>query len=164
MVPVSALLLAAIEPPPIVVTGQRLEDGQGDERAGAIVITAERMLESASGRIEGVLATVPGLQSFRRNDSRSANPSAQGLTLLGLGGNASSRTLVLLDGIPIDLANYFLRGQLSVLHNGADRNVDSCSTKEALERAPGISLRAMFTPGGQVFALQLMSGVGRKLP
>ena len=41
------------------------------------------------------------MQSFRRSDSRAANPSAQGLTLRGLGGNASSRTLVLLDGIPI---------------------------------------------------------------
>ena len=48
-----------------------------------------------------MLVRIPSLQSFRRSDSRAANPSAQGLTLRGLGGNASSRTLVLLDGIPI---------------------------------------------------------------
>jgi outer membrane receptor protein involved in Fe transport len=33
--------------------------------------------------------------------SRSSNPSAQGVTLRALGGNATSRALVLLDGVPI---------------------------------------------------------------
>ena len=53
-----------------------------------------------SGRLEDALADVAGLQLFRRSDSRSANPSADGFTLRGLGGNAASRTLVLLDGVP----------------------------------------------------------------
>ncbi len=48
-----------------------------------------------------MLAWAAGFQQFRRSDSRSANPSAQGVTLRGLGGNASSRTLVLLDGVPV---------------------------------------------------------------
>jgi iron complex outermembrane receptor protein len=48
-----------------------------------------------------VLSDVAGFQQFRRSDSRSANPSAQGATLRALGGNASSRTLVLLDGVPM---------------------------------------------------------------
>lgn len=91
------MLLAAAEAPVIVVTGQRLDE----DDVGAIAITRRTIEEAASGRIEDALATVPGLQSFRRSDSRSSNPSAQGLTLRGLGGNASSRTLVLLDGIPI---------------------------------------------------------------
>ncbi|MFZ9396629.1 MAG: TonB-dependent receptor plug domain-containing protein, partial [Erythrobacter sp.] len=34
-------------------------------------------------------------------DSRSSNPSAQGVTLRALGGNATSRALVLLDGVPL---------------------------------------------------------------
>jgi iron complex outermembrane receptor protein len=48
-----------------------------------------------------VLGDVAGFQQFRRSDSRSSNPSNQGATLRALGGNASSRTLVLLDGVPI---------------------------------------------------------------
>jgi vitamin B12 transporter len=101
MVPFLPLALAAAEPAEIVVTGQRLDYRRSDDLAGAVRIDGERLQEGASGRIEDSLALVPGLQSFRRSDSRSSNPSAQGLTLRGLGGNASSRTLVLLDGIPI---------------------------------------------------------------
>ncbi len=44
---------------------------------------------------------VAGFQEFRRSDSRSSNPTAQGVTLRALGGNASSRALVLLDGVPM---------------------------------------------------------------
>ncbi|WP_164116135.1 TonB-dependent receptor [Sphingorhabdus sp. Alg239-R122] len=51
-------------------------------------------------RLENALRDVPGLQQFRRSDARSANPTSQGITLRGLGGNASSRALVMLDGVP----------------------------------------------------------------
>lgn len=95
------MIAADISPSEIVVTATRPADQSADERLGAILIGADRVGQSASGRIEVALSRVAGLQSFRRSDSRSANPSAQGLTLRGLGGNASSRTLVLLDGIPI---------------------------------------------------------------
>jgi outer membrane receptor protein involved in Fe transport len=43
---------------------------------------------------------VPGFQLFRRSDARTANPTSQGATLRALGGNASSRALLLLDGVP----------------------------------------------------------------
>ncbi|QNM81875.1 TonB-dependent receptor [Sphingomonas sabuli] len=89
------------QPAEVVVIGRRLETQADQPVAGAIVLDTKAIDRAASGRLEGVLAQVPGLQSFRRSDSRSANPSAQGLTLRGLGGNASSRTLVLLDGIPV---------------------------------------------------------------
>ena len=92
-----ALAVAAIQPAEIIITGRL--NAEADK--GAVVMDRDRLSESASGRIEDVLADIPGLQSFRRSDSRSANASAQGLTLRGLGGNASSRTLVLLDGIPV---------------------------------------------------------------
>jgi vitamin B12 transporter len=52
------------------------------------------------GRIEKSLLTVPGLQQFRRSDARSANPTSQGITLRGLGGNASSRAVLVLDDVP----------------------------------------------------------------
>ena len=93
-------------PPPdpgddIIILGTGLALPPGVPAYGATVIDRERLANDASGRVENVLADVAGFQQFRRSDSRSANPSAQGATLRALGGNASSRTLVLLDGVPI---------------------------------------------------------------
>ena len=87
--------------PEIVVTGQGLDQSKMLAAYSAITMVRDRTAGSASGRIEDVLGNLAGLQQFRRSDSRSANPTAQGVTLRGLGGNASSRTLVVLDGVPV---------------------------------------------------------------
>lgn len=97
---------AAQKPPPIpaeeiVVTGQGLPDPPASPAYGAVEIAREALISAPSGRIEEALGGVAGFQQFRRSDSRSANPSAQGVTLRALGGNASSRALVLLDGVPM---------------------------------------------------------------
>lgn len=86
---------------PIVVTGQGLRDTPATPAYGAVDLDRELIASSASGRIEDVLSSVAGFQQFRRSDSRSSNPSAQGVTLRSLGGNATSRALVLLDGVPM---------------------------------------------------------------
>lgn len=85
----------------VVVLGRGLALPPGAPAYGAVTIDRTRLDGDASGRVEDVLADVAGFQQFRRSDSRSANPSAQGVTLRALGGNASSRALVLLDGVPI---------------------------------------------------------------
>jgi iron complex outermembrane receptor protein len=85
----------------IVILGTGLDLPPGTPAYGSTVIGRDRLANDASGRVEDVLSDVAGFQQFRRSDSRSANPSAQGATLRALGGNASSRTLVLLDGVPI---------------------------------------------------------------
>ncbi|WP_443971661.1 TonB-dependent receptor plug domain-containing protein [Sphingobium sp. CR28] len=85
----------------IVVTGAGLPLPPGTPAYGSVIIRDDRLDSSASGRLENVLQDVAGFQQFRRSDSRSANPSAQGVTLRALGGNASSRTLMLLDGVPL---------------------------------------------------------------
>ncbi|MBN8815881.1 MAG: TonB-dependent receptor [Sphingomonas sp.] len=85
----------------IVVLGRGLDVPPGTPAYGSVVIDRDRLTNDASGRVEDVLSDVAGFQQFRRSDSRSANPSAQGATLRALGGNASSRTLVLLDGVPV---------------------------------------------------------------
>lgn len=87
--------------PEIVVTGRGLDPSALLSAYSAITMVRDRNAASASGRIEDVLGNLAGLQQFRRSDSRSANPSAQGITQRGLGGNASSRTLVVLDGVPV---------------------------------------------------------------
>lgn len=96
------LLLSAADPatPDIVVTGRGLGAAAGEEVFDTIVIDRDRLAGSASGRLEEVLRDVPGFQLFRRSDARSANPTSQGATLRALGGNASSRVLLLLDGVP----------------------------------------------------------------
>lgn len=85
----------------IVVTGHGLEASPATPAYDVETIERDRIITSASGRVEDVLSSIAGFQQFRRSDSRSANPSAQGVTLRALGGNASSRTLVLLDGVPV---------------------------------------------------------------
>ncbi len=86
--------------PAVVVTGQPLRDLPTAGAFNVSSIDRARIEQVPSGRLEDALADVAGLQLFRRSDSRSANPSADGFTLRGLGGNAASRTLVLLDGVP----------------------------------------------------------------
>lgn len=108
LTPTIACLLAATAPWPaladdaeaIVVTGQGLDARPGDKTADVVTIERARIAESASDRLETVLSDVAGLQQFRRSDSRSANPTSQGLSLRGIGGNASSRALLVLDGVP----------------------------------------------------------------
>lgn len=92
--------IAQAEEGEIIVTGRALPDARGDAAYSNVIIDRERLTSVASGRAEDVLRDVAGLQQFRRSDSRSANATAQGVTLRGLGGNASSRALVLLDGVP----------------------------------------------------------------
>ena len=99
------LFLLALVPVPaaaqdIVVTGRGLEEAVGERVYDTVVIGRDRLTGSASGRIDDILRDVPGLQYFRRSDARSANPTSQGVTLRALGGNASSRALLLLDGVP----------------------------------------------------------------
>ena len=84
----------------IIITGRGLEDPPGDRVYSVIEIDREQIDRSASNRLEDVLRAIPGFQQFRRSDARSANPTSQGATLRALGGNASSRALLLLDGVP----------------------------------------------------------------
>ncbi len=92
---------AADKPLPIVVTGRGLEDTPSVPAYSVVDIDRDALLGTGSGQVEDALRSVAGFQQFRRSDSRSANPSAQGATLRALGGNATSRALVLLDGVPM---------------------------------------------------------------
>ena len=110
--PAASLALAALltapcaaqEPLPadsIVVTGRGLAETPAAPAYATVELDRAALARAASGRLEDALSAVAGFQQFRRSDSRSANPSAQGITLRALGGNASSRALVLLDGVPM---------------------------------------------------------------
>lgn len=85
----------------IVVTGIGLPQTPATPAYNVQTIDRDRLVQAASGRIEDALSAAAGFQQFRRSDSRASNPSAQGITLRALGGNATSRTLLLLDGVPM---------------------------------------------------------------
>ncbi|MBW4331064.1 TonB-dependent receptor [Stakelama sp. CBK3Z-3] len=84
----------------IVVEGEGLPPPPGDAAYSTLTIDHDRLGTLPSGRLEEAFADVAGLESYRRSDSQSAHPTSQGVTLRGLGGNASSRVLLLLDGVP----------------------------------------------------------------
>ena len=84
----------------IIVTGRGLREAIGEDVYDIVILDRERLSGSASNRLDEILKEVPGFQLFRRSDARSANPTNQGATLRALGGNASSRALLILDGVP----------------------------------------------------------------
>ncbi|MDH4063031.1 MAG: TonB-dependent receptor [Acidobacteriota bacterium] len=85
----------------VVVTATR-----GAERlpsaAPSTVLTAAELNNSAAGALDDVLRSTPGFSLFRRNSSRVANPTTQGVTLRGVSGSGASRTVVLSDGVPLN--------------------------------------------------------------
>lgn len=88
------------QPAEIVVTARALPPGRSEAAQGVVVIGREELNQAPAQALDQIVRGVPGVQLFRRSDSRSANPTSQGVTLRGLGGNAASRALVLLDGVP----------------------------------------------------------------
>ena len=90
------------DPPPavIVVTAQALPDPAAEGAYSVVTIDRNRLENAPTTQLEQLLKEVPGLQLFRRSDARTSHPTSQGVTLRGLGGNASSRALLVLDGVP----------------------------------------------------------------
>ncbi len=85
---------------PIVATADRiLADGAFAQSAVSTLGLPD--LELGSFRdISDALASYPGLASYRRTHPTSAHPTTQGVRLRNFGANASSRALVLYNGVP----------------------------------------------------------------
>ncbi len=73
-----------------------------DDPADIQVITQENISTSAAITLDDTLRQVPGFNLFRRTNSRTANPTSQGVSLRGLGASGASRALVLRDGVPLN--------------------------------------------------------------
>jgi outer membrane receptor protein involved in Fe transport len=85
----------------VTVSAARIGVPLSDTPGSTILFSAADVTAIPALRIDDVLRQVPGFSLFRRSGSRTANASAQGVSLRGLGGSASSRALVMLDGIPL---------------------------------------------------------------
>ena len=86
----------------ITVTPTRTEQRLGDVAASVSVVTREAIQASPALLADDVLRQVPSFSLFRRASSLVAQPTAQGVSLRGIGPSGQSRTLVLLDGIPFN--------------------------------------------------------------
>jgi len=87
-------------PPAIVITGRALPEARAERVYSIDRITAREIDQAPSRALDQLLKDVPGVQLFRRSDARSGHPTSQGVTLRALGGNASIRALLVLDGVP----------------------------------------------------------------
>jgi outer membrane receptor protein involved in Fe transport len=86
----------------ITVTANRTTERLADTPASVVILSQKALATSASPAIDDALRQVPGFTLFRRSGSRTANPTAQGASLRGVGGSGASRALVLDDGIPLN--------------------------------------------------------------
>ena len=95
-------MVDALPSPPaaIVITGQALPEAKAEQVYTVERISTRQIEQAPSHELDQLLKDVPGVQLFRRSDARSGHPTSQGVTLRALGGNASSRALLVLDGVP----------------------------------------------------------------
>ena len=88
--------------PAEVVTATRTPQPAAQVAVSVRAFDTEALRASPTATLDGALRSVPGFSLFRRSDSFSANPTAQGVSLRGLGPSGASRSLVLLDGVPLN--------------------------------------------------------------
>ena len=95
-------MMQALPPSPIaiIITGQALPEARAERVYGVERIHRRSIEQAPSHEVDQLLKDVPGVQLFRRSDAHSGHPTSQGVTLRALGGTASSRALLLLDGVP----------------------------------------------------------------
>jgi outer membrane receptor protein involved in Fe transport len=86
----------------VVVTAYRSPLGTEDSPASTRVLDRQDLQQAASPALDGKLREVPGFQLFRRSSSLVANPTTEGISLRGLGSTAASRSLVVLDDVPLN--------------------------------------------------------------
>jgi outer membrane receptor protein involved in Fe transport len=94
--------LAATTMAPEIVSASRML--QPAEQIAATTRTFDQveLRDLPALTLDGLLRSAPGFTLFRRSDSLIANPTAQGVSLRGLGPSGASRSLVLLDDVPLN--------------------------------------------------------------
>ena len=93
---------SAVTLSPLVVTATRSAQPADTLPAAITIFTADDLRASPSLALDDTLRSDPSFSLFRRTGSLTANPTAQGVSLRGLGPSGASRSLVLLDGVPLN--------------------------------------------------------------
>jgi iron complex outermembrane receptor protein len=86
----------------VTVTPERSEQQLGSVAASVSVLDSQAIRMSPAVVADDVLRQVPTFSLFRRTSSLSSHPTAQGVSLRGLGPSGVSRTLVLIDNVPFN--------------------------------------------------------------
>jgi outer membrane receptor protein involved in Fe transport len=86
----------------VTVTPTRSEKRLGEVPVSANIVEKETIRQSPAVVADDVLRQVPTFSLFRRSSSLSSHPTAQGVSLRGIGPSGVSRTLVLVDGMPFN--------------------------------------------------------------
>jgi outer membrane receptor protein involved in Fe transport len=87
---------------PHVVTASRAPQAPEHVAASMTVFDGDAIRRAPVATLDGALRSQPGFSLFRRSDSFTAHPTAQGVSLRGLGPSGASRSLILLDGVPLN--------------------------------------------------------------
>ena len=95
-------LLPATAAEQVTVAANRTGVRVIENATSVTILSAQDLGATAAFRTDDILRQVPGFSLFRRTTSRTANPTAQGVSLRGLGASGASRALVLSDGFPLN--------------------------------------------------------------
>ena len=103
---VSDFVDVTLQPAPLLetvtVTATRSEQRVGDIPASVNILTQDDIRHSPAVVADDVLREIPTFSLFRRTSSLSSHPTSQGVSLRGIGPSGVSRTLVLVDGVPLN--------------------------------------------------------------
>lgn len=86
----------------VQVTANRTATRLGETPANVVTLSQAEIETTAAPTLDDALRQVAGFSLFRRTGSRYANPTAQGVSLRGVGASGASRSLVLFDGVPLN--------------------------------------------------------------
>lgn len=100
--PSQITLLPATAAEQVTVTANRTGVRVVENATSVTILSEQDLAATAAFRTDDILRQVPGFSLFRRTTSRTANPTAQGVSLRGLGASGASRALVLNDGFPLN--------------------------------------------------------------
>ncbi|HMD62225.1 MAG TPA: Plug domain-containing protein, partial [Opitutaceae bacterium] len=87
---------------PMTVSATRAPEPLSQVPFTVQVVPGDAFTDGSSHAVDDVLRGAADFSLFRRNDSITANPTSQGVSLRGLGPSGASRSLVLLDGVPLN--------------------------------------------------------------
>jgi outer membrane receptor protein involved in Fe transport len=161
----------------VTVTANRASTRVVDTPTSVVVLSPEDIAATAALTTDDKLRQVAGFSLFRRTDSRTANPTTQGVFLRGLGASGASRALVLADGFPLNdpfggwvywdripsaeiatmevagggashlYGSDALGGVVNLLRAPVDRNAFTMETSYANENTPELSFMGSHTAG-----------------